>query len=191
MTDLSPNPDNLRPHPLAAALAERLRPQPRARVLEIGTGSGRNRAALAAAGFEVCSANADSELPLDAFDGALTTHALLHGTRESIAASLARIAAALRSGAPFYATFGAKRDARYGKGNRIAPDTFSPETGDEAGVAHTYFDEAGLRALLEPYYVVESMEEAEVDEIVGRWAHADPPRGSVHLFVVARVRRTS
>ena len=188
MNDHSPQESNLRPHPLAAALIERLRSSPHARVLQIGIGSGRNRAALLACEFEVHSADEPPASALSSFDAALSTHTLLHGTRDRIAALVAAIAADLKVDAPCYATFGSKRDARCGKGSRLAPDTYAPDTGDEAGVPHTYFNEADLRELLEPHFIIESLEECHVDEIVGRWAHATQPEGSVHFFLVARNR---
>lgn len=188
MNDHSPQGSNLRPHPLAAALIERLRSTPRASVLEIGSGRGRNRAVLLRCGFEVHSADEPPANAAGSFDAALSTHVLLHGTRDRIAAVVAAIAADLKADAPLYATFGSRRDARFGKGSRLASNTYAPGAGDEAGVAHTYFDEADLRELLEPYFVIESIEEHQVDEIVGRWAHAAQPRGSVHFFLVARNR---
>ena len=188
MNDHSPQESNLRPHPLAAALIERLRSSPHASVLEIGIGSGRNRAALLHSGFEVHSADEPPPSAVNRFDAALSTHALLHGTHDRIAALVAAIAGDLKIDAPFYATFGSQRDARFGKGSRLAPKTYAPDTGDEAGVAHSYFDEEGLRELLNPYFIIESLEERRVDDIVGQWAHATRPEGSVHFFLVARNR---
>jgi hypothetical protein len=189
MNSSSPDASNLRrPHPLAAALIDRLGARP-VQVLEIGTGSGRNTAALAAAGHFVHTISdvvAPHEFPSRGrFQGALTTHALLHGTAESIAPLLARIAQLLDDAAPFYATFGSVRDSRFGIGTRIDDWTFAPESGDEIGVPHVYFDEPHLRALLDRYFAIESLEERNVDEIVGRWAHAERPQGSVHWFVRA------
>lgn len=190
MNTPSPRESNLRrPHPLAAELIERLRATPHARVLDLGTGSGRNSAALTAAGYAV-QAIADNDVAGFAaggsFDAALSTHALLHGTPQAIAATLQTLTAVLKAQAPLYATFGSKADSRYGKGTRVDEDTFAPESGDEQGVAHAYFDERALRAMLERSFIVESIEEHAVDEIVGTWAHAQRPQGTVHWFVRAR-----
>lgn len=186
----SPRETNLRrPHPLAAQLIERLRSMPNASVLDFGSGSGRNGAALAAAGYDVRQISDDrvndfqSDKP---FDAAVSTHALLHGTPSSIAGTLGALARALNRNAPLYATFGSKSDARYGKGTRVDEDAFAPDCGDEQGVAHAYFDENALRTLLERWFTVESIEEHRVDDVVGSWAHAERPQGSVHLFVRAR-----
>ena len=188
MNDHSTHESNLRPHPLAAALIERLQTSPHASVLEIGSGSGRNRAALVDRGFEVYSADEPPASTVSRFDAALTTHALLHGTRERIVDSIALIAGDLKPDAPFYATFGSRSDDRFGKGTQLAPSTYAPDSGDEAGVPHTYFDEADLREVLETYFIIESLEEHNVDEVVGRWAHASQPEGSVHFFLVSRNR---
>lgn len=178
-----------RPHPLAAELIERLRATPLARVLDFGAGSGRNSAALAAAGYAVQAVSDDAVAGFTAgsrFDAAVSTHALLHGTPVAIADRVHALAAALKPQAPLYATFGSKTDLRYGKGTHVDEDTFAPESGDEQGVAHAYFDEYALRAILEPWFLVESIEERAVDRVVGTWAHAQRPQGTVHWFVRAR-----
>jgi methyltransferase family protein len=186
----SPRESNLRrPHPLAAQLVERLRSNTSARILDFGSGSGRNSAALRAARFDVCAVADDSVREFRArenFDAAVSTHALLHGTPQSITAMLQRIASALKPDAPLYATFGSKTDASYGQGTRIGDDTYAPDSGDEQGVAHVYFDEQTLSTLLGRWFILESIEEHAVDDIVGTWAHAQRPEGSVHWFVRAR-----
>jgi len=184
---------NTGPHPLAAALAQRLRETEGVSILELGTGSGRNASALRELGFHVHSIadGADySEFRSEnaPFAAALSTHALLHGTPRDVELAVERISACLLPRAPFYATFASKSDSRYGKGTLVARDTYAPESGPERGVAHAYFDEAGLRKMLDPHFDIETFEEVQVEAIVGRWAHAERPRGSVHWFVKA-VRR--
>lgn len=178
-------------HPLAVALIERLRSCPSARVLEIGSGSGRNTAALIDAGFSVEAVPDRSAGEFSAaygFDAALSTHGLLHGAPPAIAHVLDLIASALKPNAPLYATFGSTADARYGKGTRLDEDTFAPDEGDEIGVAHAFFGGRKLREMLERGFTIESMEERAVDEIVGAWAHAERPQGSVHWIVRAARR---
>lgn len=178
-------------HPLAEALVARLRGQ-QAHVLEIGSGRGRNTAALHEAGFEVQSiSDADAAAFTAAaarFDAALSTHAFLHGTPASVARLLAETARALKAQAPLYCTFGSKRDARYGTGARVDTNTYAPESGEEAGVAHVYFDKELLRSVLERHFAIESLQEERVDHVVGSWAHAQRPSGSVHWFVIAHKR---
>lgn len=195
MSSHSPEPEDLRrPHPLAMELIERLRPGSGARVLELGSGHGRNTRALAAAGFAV-EAIADDrltpalELSGDAFDAALSTHGFLHGTRGSIGTLVAAVARKLKSGAPVYATFGSVRDTRFGLGERIEDSAFAPDAGEERGVTHAYYDQAALGVLLQPLFEIERLEEHDADRIVGRWAHAQAPQGAVHWFV--RMRRRS
>jgi thiazole synthase len=58
----------------------------------------------------------------------------------------------------------------------------------DAGVGHAYFDEAGVRDALASHFEVVLITEEDVDTIVGRWAHARRPTGSMHWFVRARRR---
>ena len=169
------------PHPLAVALIERLRERPGARVLEVGAGSGRNTRALLAAGLYVSSL--DAAEPAAA---ALSTHALLHGTLSSISELLARIASLVEPQGGLFVTFGSVRDARYAVGTEIEEHAYAPVEGDERGVAHTYFDEEGLRRLLERDWLVRSLQEIPVDEVAGSWAHAQAPlHGAIHWFAIA------
>ncbi len=190
MPPASPSAPGFRaPHPLAARLIAAAGPQ--THVIEIGTGSGRNAAALAAAGLPYVSIGQSAPIaPLvvaQRFNAALSTHALLHGTPHSIANRLAEIARALEAGSPLYATFGSTADARYGSGDRIDDATFAPVDGDERGVAHAYFDESHLRALLSPHFEPVHIEAVAVDSIAGAWAHLTAPlHGAVHWFVEAR-----
>ncbi len=165
----------------------RLRAIPHARILEIGSGSGRNTAALEAAGFEVHSIADGAHISArdQYYDGALSTHALLHGTPGTVAADLDAIARALKHGAPLHSTFASTRDARFGKGLRISKHVYATETGDEANVPHVYFTDAELRSLLEPRFSVESLQETAADKIIGQWAHAEPLHAVVHWFVRA------
>jgi aminoglycoside 6'-N-acetyltransferase I len=173
------------PHPLALALIERLHARTGAAILETGAGSGRNTRALEAAGFTVVSPeNAASH----GCAGALSSHALLHGTPSTIARDLESIARALEPGAPFYATFGSVHDARFGQGQEREPGVYAALSGDEAGVAHTFFDRARLETLLAARFIVEALDERDVDRIAGSWAHERAPlAGAVHWFALARL----
>src|SRR5215469_16378881 len=135
MSPVSPDHQQRPPHPLAFELIKRMQGQFRISVLEVGAGSGRNTRALETAGFAIV------QIGNSIADAALSTHALLHGTSESIAELLDRIADQLKPGAPFFGTFGSVRDARNGAGTRLGAHTYSPTSGDERGVAHTFFDE--------------------------------------------------
>jgi hypothetical protein len=186
------------PHPLAVLAVERLRNRlpGLVRVLDLASGSGRNGAALAAAGFQVVSVDDESAARVSAirslhgsFGGAVSTHGLLHGSAADVAERLDALAAHLERDALLAATFGSATDARFGAGTRIDDSTFAPDDGDERGVAHAFFTESQLRALLEPQYEIESIEERSVDEIAGKWAHREKSlSGAVHWFVLARRR---
>ncbi len=179
-------------HPLVRALIARLGPRVDGPVLDFAAGSRRNTRALRDAGLRVVSvadAVAESTAPFagitERFAAALSSHGMLHGTPSSIADKAALIARRLEPGGPLYATFGSSRDARFGKGQRIDAWTFVPTEGDERGVAHGYFDRERLTALLEPWFTIESLEERDVDDVVGAWAHRDAPmRGAVHWFAI-------
>lgn len=181
---------------MAAALIQRLHAGDGIRVLDFASGRGRNTAALRAAGFTVVAlddaaaaeANALQELS-DQFDAVVSTHGLLHGAPDAIALRVRAIAGRLRHGGLFYAIFGSARDSRFGEGRRLGDSTFAPLDGDERDVAHTYFDRDRLGAMLAQYFEIESLEEAEADEVAGRWAHATKPlHGAVHWFTIARKR---
>lgn len=181
------------PHPLAESLIARLRRSGGLRVLEIGSGNGRNTIAIERAGLHP-TAIADSEIETTLprlsirFDGALSTHALLHGTVPSISETVAAVARLLRANAPFYATFGSTRDRRYGYGARVDDNVYVEESGDEAGVEHAYFAQEQLRTILQRHFTIEYLAEVDVDEIAGSWAHRDPLRGAIHWF--AHLHRT-
>jgi hypothetical protein len=181
MSEHSPQPALRPPHPLALELIDSLRSRPGATVLEVGRGSGRNTRALEAAGLRVIGLD-DGSLAA----AALSTHALLHGTPRSISILLERIAAHVEPKGTIFVTFGSVRDARYGAGRFVEDGVYAPDAGDELGVEHAYFDEIGVRRLLEPDWALRSLTEIAVDTIAGSWAHQERPlRGAVHWFAIA------
>ena len=102
---------------------------------------------------------------------------------QALKVDLERIAGRLPAGAPLLCTFGSIRDARFGTGRRLEANTFASLDGDERDVPHTFFDETELRSILAANWDVESLDERNVDEVAGAWAHAEKPlRGSVHCF---------
>jgi len=183
-------------HPLAERLIEHLQHRPASRVLDFASGSGRNTAALSDAGFNVFAIDDAAAVRPRAFAAsggtfaaALSTHGLLHGTPESIAAALQAIAERLESDGLLYATFGSVRDARFGQGERVGDWTFAPVEEPECGIFHTFYDRERLEALLSPDFLIESLGEYGADKTAGSWAHAGRPlQGAVHWFVVARKR---
>ena len=180
-------------HPLAERLialaAERPLDGP---VIEVGIGSGRNARALVDAGIPVLSvpdSTPYTQLPgsREEYAAALSTHAYLHGTSAKLRAGIAELRRVLRPKAPLFVTLGSFKDARYGLGIPFDERSFAPGEGVELGIPHAYFDRDGVIELLLGF-TIESMDEVDVDEIVGRWAHADDDDeivGRVHWFVVA------
>ena len=180
-------------HPLAERLITSIREHPLdGPVIEVGTGSGRNTRALVDAGIPVVSvpdSTPYTQLPgtHDNYGAALSTHAYLHGAGAKLRAGIAELRRVLRPNAPLFVTLGSFKDARYGLGIPFDERSFAPGEGAELGIPHAYYDRDGVIELLLGF-TIESMEEVDVDEIVGRWAHADDDEivGRVHWFVVAR-----
>jgi hypothetical protein len=180
-------------HPLAERLIAFAREHPLdGPVIEVGTGSGRNTRALVDAGIPVQSVPDDvlyTQLPgsRETYGAALSTHAYLHGTSAKLRAGIAELRRVLKPNAPVFITLGSFKDARYGLGIPFDDRSFAPGEGAEAGIPHAYFDRDGVIELLLGF-TIDSMDEADVDEIAGRWAHADDEEvaGRVHWFVAAR-----
>ena len=178
-------------HPLATRLVDLVRREPLdGPVIEVGTGSGRNTRALVEAripNVTVPDSTPYTQLPgtRDSYGAALSTHAYLHGTNAKLRAGIAELRRVLRPQAPIFITLGSIVDARYGLGIPFDERSFAPGEGDELGIPHAYFDRDGVIELLFGFDIV-SLEEVDVDDIVGRWAHDDELPGRVHWFVEAR-----
>jgi hypothetical protein len=178
-------------HPLAQRLYESAA-KGSGPIVVVGDGRGRNSRALGEAGLTVVAIPDEAPytqlaFPPRHFAGALSTHAYLHGTAAKIRLGLAELARVLQSGAPAFLTFGSIPDVRFGFGDALDAQTFAPGDGPEQGVPHAYFDRDTVTEALRPFTIV-SLEEVNVDEIVGKWAHLeDEPPGKVHWF--AEVRR--
>jgi hypothetical protein len=208
-------PSSPSPHPLALDFARAIALRSTARALLLGFGSGRNvppvmaaatrivileedagRARAAAARFagdgrvDIVHAryeNAAAALP-GAFEGALTTHALLHGNRRTVSAAVAAVRERLEPHAPFFITLGSTSDPRYGAGDRIDDATYAARSGSEAGVPHTYFDRAAVAELLEGF-LIDALDERDAAETAGSWAHTPDEAATLrHWFVRARRR---
>jgi len=177
-------------HPLARRLADAVA-EDAGPLLVVGDGRGRNSRALERAGRRVVAIPDEQTFTQlssasRSFAGALSTHAYLHGNTAKIRLGIAELVRVLLPGAPAFLTLGSIHDVRYGFGDQLDPNTFAPGDGPEIGIPHAYFDRDGVVDLMRPLSIV-SLEEIEVDEIVGRWAHLDQePPGKIHWFVEAR-----
>jgi ubiquinone/menaquinone biosynthesis C-methylase UbiE len=191
------------PHPLAIELARKKRG---VRALIMGIGNGRNIspfverdhtisavdedatkvASIKALHFPRCSSiqTEYAALPLldRSYDLLLSTHALQHGTDADVQAALAELARVAAPGARIACVLASTADSRYGKGLQIGPQCFAPASGDEQGVAHSYFTMDQARAMFEAFFRVDSCEEKNADATVGKWAHATA-RGFRHWFI--------
>jgi SAM-dependent methyltransferase len=180
-------------------------------IIVLGSGSGRNFPPLLGAGLTLTAVDDDPERSALArrrfadrsgitwvassyaqlphapggYGAALSTHALLHGTRAKAKSIFAEIFRVLRPGAPLFVTLGSIHDARYGVGEAIDVSSFAPVSGEEQGVPHVFFEEDGVRDLARRF-AVESLEEVDADTFVGRWAHGSEAAGRRHWFLVAR-----
>ncbi len=156
---------------LAKELAERKVSQ----VLDLGCGVGRHSLFLASEGYQVFATDASSKavdftrnaalaaglsvsvkqsamtaLPFENgyFDFVLAWNVIYHGDPGTVKAALTEIARVLRSGGIFQGTMLTKRNAYYGKGQRVAPDTFVNDEEDEKKHAHFYCNAKELAGLL-------------------------------------------
>jgi tellurite methyltransferase len=143
--------DWLVPHPAVAALVPVLKARGTEHVLDLGCGVGRHALLFAEHGFAVeavdgaaagldfaCreaaarglrlslrQADADA-LPFvdESFDYVLSWNVIFHGTMGDVGRRLAEIWRILKPGGLYQGTMLSKRDAQFGRGRPVAPDTF-------------------------------------------------------------------
>src|SRR5271168_4797307 len=143
--------DWLMPHPAVAALVPVLKARGAQHVLDLGCGVGRHALLFAEHGFAVeaidgaaagldvaCreaaarglrlslrQADADA-LPFadESFDYVLSWNVIFHGTMGDVGRRLAEIWRILKPGGLYQGTMLSKRDAQFGRGRPVAPDTF-------------------------------------------------------------------
>jgi hypothetical protein len=177
------------PHPLAVELARRKRG---AIALIAGIGSGRSLLPFVDGHHRIIAVDEEAlyeslPLPDGCIDLLLATHVLQHGTLATLAARLAEFARVCRRGAAIALVVASTADARFGQGERIAPQCYAPTAGEERGVPHVYLTEEQTRAALAPFFTIDSFEEVDADRTVGRWAHAGQD-GLRHFFVLGSRR---
>jgi tellurite methyltransferase len=164
----------LDPHPDVVALLPQLKARRAQTALDLGCGVGRHALLLAAEGFaveaidgspagvEVAQAAAGARgvtfgvrqgaidpLPFadGAFDYVLSWNVIYHGTLGDAGRRLAEIWRVLKPGGLYQGTMLSTRNANYGEGRAIAPDTFVIDGVEEKDHAHCYCDAAHLVAL--------------------------------------------
>lgn len=175
------------------------------RALDLGCGVGRHALLFARLGFEVSAvdmaeagiaellrgARAEmlevdarvapmTALPFadGAFDYVLSFNVLYHGDPEIVRQAIGEIRRVLRPGGVFQGTMLSKRNAGYGLGTEVAPDTFVRHEGDDMDDSdkvhpHFYCDAAGVVDLYEGFELLSLRDEL----------HKQP--GSWHWHLVA------
>ena len=197
----------LTPEPDVAAFAAQLATGPAKRVLDLGCGVGRHALAYARLGLEVTAVDmaqsgiselrrsaaaenleittmiaAMTELPFadHTFDHVLSFNVIYHGDPLIVGAAVREIARVLKPGGTYQGTMLSKRNAKYGKGEEIAPNTFvedavEPEDSDKIH-PHYYCNAAEL---------VELFSDFELLSLIDR-EHVKP--GSWHWHMLAELR---
>lgn len=178
------------------------------RALDLGCGVGRHALLFARLGFDVSAVDLAeaglaelrkaavgegldieamaapmTELPFDngAFDYVLSFNVLYHGDPAIVRTAVAEIQRVLKPGGIFQGTMLSKRNAGYGLGSEVAPDTFVRDPAEEMDDAdkvhpHFYCDAAGLVALYDGFELLSLRDQL----------HKSP--GSWHWHMVAERR---
>src|SRR5271170_5418618 len=180
--------DWLMPHPAVAALVPMLKARGAQHVLDLGCGVGRHALLFAAHGFAVEAidgaaagldfarreaaarglrlsprqADADA-LPFadDSYDYVLSWNVVFHGTLGDVGRRLAEIWRVLKPGGLYQGTMLSTRNANYGEGRAVAPDTFVIDEADEKSHAHYYCDAARLVALFAGFDLLSLNQDAQ------------------------------
>jgi tellurite methyltransferase len=170
------------------------------RVLDVGCGIGRHSLYLASKGFQVFSIDASAKaidftqnaaqgaglsinvrqspmttLPFEDhyFDYVLAWNVIYHGDPTTVRTVLSEIARVVRPHGIFQGTMLTKRNAYYGKGRKVAPDTYVNDEEDEKKHAHFYCNALELAELLHDFEILSLCQKKQLKP------------GSYHWHVVA------
>jgi tellurite methyltransferase len=171
--------DWLAPDPAVTALLPELKARGAARVLDLGCGVGRHALLLAEHGFSVAGFDGSAAglaflateararglplrlaqgsadrlpYPAASFDFVLSWNVIYHGSLGDTGGRLAEIWRVLKPGGLYQGTMLSKRNANYGLGRMVAPDTFVDSR--ERAHPHFYCDAAGLVALFAGFEIL-------------------------------------
>lgn len=198
------------PAKAVVAFAQELRQRGARRVLDLGFGAGRHVVYLAREGFEVYGTDisprgleltkirlqkeglhADLQLsdmtvipyPDGFLDAIISTYVIHHNILDNIRRCVAEMHRVLAPGGRALLIILSKRGHKYGKGKRLEPDTFVPDSGDEAGVPHHFFDETSLRELFAEFTMVKL--------ILDEWDEVEGETHRLHSHWIVTVERGS
>jgi tellurite methyltransferase len=175
-------------------------------VLDLGCGVGRHTLPFARAGFSVTAADiSDSALavlrkragedkrvrivkgaysedlfPADSFDLVLAWNVLYHGSREDFKGAAGLIHKWLRPEGLLFFTCPTRRDAKYGNGEEVAPNTYRSQNSMHPGDVHYFADEADIRDFIFGFKVISK----ETDEHY--WDNKGNRQFSSYWHVLAR-----
>jgi tellurite methyltransferase len=151
------------------------------RILDLGCGIGRHSLFFASKGYQVFSLDASKQavaytrsaaqeagLPLTVrqsgmtmipfedwyFDYVLAWNVIYHGDPAVVKSAFAEISRVLRPRGIFQGTMLTKRNAYYGKGRQVAPDTFVNDEEEEKKHAHFYCSGKELAELLHEFEIL-------------------------------------
>lgn len=170
------------PHHGVLRFAKLLKEKDNHRVLDLGCGTGRHLVFLAREGFEVFGTDI-SETGLEHarcwleeegltaklkrsdmgriphpdrfFDAVICFNVIYHATLEKMRRAIVEIHRTLRPGGLALLTFKSKRSFRYGKGEKLEPETFIHDEGADSGVPHHYSDREEIEHLLRAFAILE------------------------------------
>src|SRR5215468_10376846 len=94
------------------------------------------------------------------FDYVLSWNVIFHGTMGDVGRRLAEIWRVLKPGGLYQGTMLSQRDAQFGRGRSVAPDTFIRGS-DAKAHAHYYCDLAGLAALFAGFELLSLTQEEQ------------------------------
>jgi len=89
--------------------------------------------------------------PDDFFDAIINRGVITHNTKNGIGACIKEMYKKLKNGGKIIVTFISTESSEYGKGEKIAENTFIPTEGPEKGVIHHFVDSSEVEELMKDF----------------------------------------